>query len=94
MRQFSIAALAMMASAMQTGPVVAVDIINGDDIVHDVIVEIAGTLDILEVGPGDILKNVCRKCILSIEDGETLDVEGDQAVVIEGGELRLERAGN
>ncbi len=77
---------------MPCGTARAVDIINEDDIVYDVAIEVAGKIDIVEIAPGGILKNVCGRCIVSVDDGEALEALGNQIIVIKNGGMRLDGA--
>jgi len=81
-----IAALALVAGTMAAQ---AVDVVNEDENTHEIIVETEGNAKAIEILPGETLPSLCGKCTISLEDSDTVEIEGDQVAVIKGGKLQL-----
>ncbi len=71
----------------------AVDIFNGDETPHVVIVLSNKTVSKVEISAGALIRNICEECTLvlfpDLEDEEDIEVSGDQLAVIENGEFFL-----
>jgi len=79
-------ALALVSRAMAAE---AVDIVNEDDNAYDILMETDGAKYKIEMYPGEYLTGVCGRCTFSFEDGNSVEAEDDQVLVIKDGKLKL-----
>jgi len=89
MRQFLFASVAALTLTVGTMAAQAVDVVNSDEESHELMVEIDGNAQVIEVLPGNTMTDVCGRCILSMEDGDSVEAEGDLVAVIKGGKIEL-----
>lgn len=72
-----------------SGTANAVDVVNEDQFIHQVIINDAEDIEVYDVQPGSRLVNVCDSCVLQVGGLGTVKPTGRQVVVISGGSIEV-----
>ncbi|NQW00658.1 MAG: hypothetical protein HQ483_13225 [Rhodospirillales bacterium] len=93
MQKFLAAGVATLALFAVAGSAAAVDVVNRDDQMHEIIIDDqAGTTQgIVEILPGETLENISDTCELTIGESDAVAVAGDQVAMIVNGALQIEQ---
>jgi hypothetical protein len=90
MKRTLLAGAAALALATLSSGAHAVDVVNHDQMVHELQITIDWKDAVLEVPAGQTLKDICEKCSLSLDGEESFDLSGDQVAMIRNGKLKIE----
>lgn len=69
---------------LAASPAVAVEIVNDDQVAHEVTVDDGQQARTLTIGAGQVIKDLCSRCLISI-NAEDKQVGGTQVVTIRDG---------
>lgn len=69
----------------------AVDVVNADGIVHEIVVEEAGSSTIVEIYAGETLADICDECTVQFESVGEVVAKGPDRVVINANSISVEK---
>ncbi|MEL0019977.1 MAG: hypothetical protein VW709_08865 [Rickettsiales bacterium] len=67
----------------------AVDVVNEDQVPYEIVVQDDNGLRVLEISPGQSLKNICVSCALTIPTDEPLEAQDKDIVLIKDGKMDI-----
>ncbi|NQU69884.1 MAG: hypothetical protein HQ514_05010 [Rhodospirillales bacterium] len=83
--------LAGALSVVMVTAVGAVDIVNNDAVVHEFVVVEDGMSIADEIDPGEIVAEICDKCVIQFEGFGEVEAVGAERVVITSDSILVER---
>lgn len=94
MKHFLLSSAAALSLILVTVPAQAVDVSNLDETTFLLTVDESGTEQTIEIFAGETLEGVCEQCKITTEDGQSLELSGNQVAIIKGGKLSQGQSAN
>ncbi len=89
MKRLLIQGGAIAAATMLAVSAGAVDVINDDQLPYLLVVSDAGGNQEIEIEGGEMLVDVCAECVIEVINVGTVEVSGEQALLIRDGGIEV-----